>query len=126
MIGLHADKLFFRRAYTLLVSITWLSCTSGNAHAQYSDNLKDLKPSLPIIGYASVGTHKPTPIGDLGHIDTVVDLRGFIPLSHTSAELLLTWSGKGLRWYKVPTKKALLMLIQGNCPLITLPMTQQV
>ena len=86
---------------------------AGNSFGQYSDDLKDIKAQVPILGYATVGTHKPTPIGDLGHIETVVDLRGFVPLSHTSAELMWT-AVRPMRWYKIPTKKALLLLYTGQ------------
>jgi hypothetical protein len=54
---------------------------------------------------------KPHPIGDLGEINSVIDLRGFVPMSLPHYEPPLK---TGLIFVKVPTRKALLMLYFGD------------
>lgn len=98
--------------------VSWTSL-SNNAYAQYSDDLND-------IWHVSVlpepGEYEPTPIGNLGRIDVVVDLRGFVPMSFYSHAVVkegpkITLDPlpfDALRWYKIPTRKALLMLYSGD------------
>jgi hypothetical protein len=95
----------------------------------YSDNLDDILACFPYLGHVPAGCHAPTPIGDLGPIETVVDLRGFVPMSFASKSGIsisnqlhgaasdyrkLLVNTDGLHWYKIPTKKALLMLYYGD------------
>ncbi|HUI53781.1 MAG TPA: hypothetical protein VLY04_02340 [Bryobacteraceae bacterium] len=114
----------------------WLT---GQAYAQYSDNLRDIAATRAMVNLVP-GEHKPTPIGDLGHLNVVADLRGFVPMSFYSlASMGLNESGgadkasisnavqneisagllpgDSLRWYKIPTKRALLMLYSGDLSL---------
>ncbi len=97
--------------------------------ADYSDNLNDIQARDEVWGHVSAGCHKPTPIGNLGGIETVIDLRGFVPMSFASENAnslgasfkrtisdprTLLENVDTLRWYKIPTRKALLMLYFGD------------
>jgi hypothetical protein len=113
----------FNGMLLLGTSILLWNCLTGIALAQYSDNLNDIVAKGVVAG-VEPGQQKPTPIGNLGHLDTVLDLRGFVPMSFFSATAAADANKAGfrldnffpdlLRWYKVPTKKALLMLYFGE------------
>ena len=105
-----------RSAAALVISVGFLLVCHGAA-AQYSHNLNDIQTRHPITGHLPPIYHEPTPIGDLGAINTVVDLRGFVPMEFMSK----TYVWNPLRidkyvWYSIPTKKALLMLYTGTLP----------
>ncbi|MBL8290383.1 MAG: hypothetical protein JNN08_01030 [Bryobacterales bacterium] len=87
----------------------------SSLEAQYSDDLPDARTSRFGL-HAGPGTHSPTPIGDLGAVELVVDLRGFVPMAFLtkSARIYDSLFFLPLRWYKVPTRKALLMLYFGD------------
>jgi hypothetical protein len=119
---------FFNVVRIMLSSaVLWNSLTC-NAYAQYSDNLIDILAQHWIWGHAWNGCHEPTPIGNLGNLGTVVDLRGFVPMAFASreatplwnAQLTLATTGKwkngDVHWYKIPTKRALLLLYFGDIP----------
>lgn len=59
-------------------------------HAGYSDDLGDA--TLPFNSHVET-------IGDLGEIESIIDLRGFIPVK------LLSKESDELEWYKVPIKE---------------------
>jgi hypothetical protein len=100
-----------------LIAVTGIC---GSARAQYTDNLADVatipKALRPMVPLVAVGDpqyqlrHEPKSIGDLGHLDFVVDMRGFVPFSHASRTITNPYIG---RWYKIPTKKALLVFYTG-------------
>jgi hypothetical protein len=108
----------FSAAFGLALSVLVLS-SPRNALAQYSDNLADINSQF-LGTHFGPGTHAPTPIGDLGKVDLVIDLRGFVPMSFRSKEKdaftleNMTKVRTALQWYKIPTKKALLMLYFGS------------
>ena len=97
----------------------FLVLSSLTAAAQYLDNLKDVDTSqYTLLKYWPVNrmaTRRPTPIGNLGDVQTIIDLRGFVPMSLASRP---GWWRMTLAdnddWFKVPTKTALLMLYYGN------------
>jgi hypothetical protein len=100
-----------------LFSVSIAFCFSSTARAQYSDNLSEIYRPPAIDLYF----HPPTPIGDLGRIQTVIDLRGFIPMSlpkrkDNIADKIINFNGHDDSWYKIPTKKALLILYYGTLP----------
>jgi len=128
-----------RVTLTVLASVAICSCLARQACAQYSDNLRDIAATRSMVNLVP-GEHKPTAVGDLGHLDVVVDLRGFVPMSFYSlASMGLNESGgadkasinnaiqneisaglipaDALRWYKIPTKRALLLLYSGDLAL---------
>src|ERR1039458_5855457 len=120
-----ARRFFTRTTFVLVASAVVWKGASLNAYAQYSntsEDLKDIVAEHPTKGHLEPGMHQPSPIGNLGNLDVVVDLRGFVPMSFWSATAAkATFAGhsdnfKGdvLRWYKIPTKKALLMLYFGD------------
>jgi hypothetical protein len=80
-----------------------LGAFTVSAYGQYSGDLNDISNWGIRLGW------KPTPIGDLGAVQTIVDLRGFVPL-------LLPWKQNYqiYKWFKVPTKKAGLLLYYGD------------
>jgi len=84
------------------------------AHAQYRDNLKEC-----YIPWNEIYFHKPTAVGNLGNITTVVDLRGFVPmlLPTDPGTFLRVTDDYNLHWYKVPTQRGLQMLYFGNLSL---------
>ena len=80
-----------------------------NASAQYySDDLRDIEPA----GYINHSFPPITPIGNLGRLTTVVDLRGFIPMSLVSKSKMFSYTSR--LWFRIPTKKALAMLYLGD------------
>jgi hypothetical protein len=90
------------------------------ANAQYEGDLKTIYKA----GRYDVVTKlvhgmllpSPVPIGDLGNVETVVDLRGFVPmvLPHLVKPYPFPLNDVvDARWYKVPTSKALLVLYFG-------------
>jgi len=102
-----------RAGFSAIVALC-LIFLATNARAQYSDDLKDIKAHYPVLGNIPVSTHALHPIGDLGAIETVVDLRGFVPLSRMSASAMWTLTMSAMRWYKIPTRKALLLFYTGK------------
>jgi hypothetical protein len=95
---------------SLIISPAW-----SYQGTNYSDNLSDIRVSK--FSNAWQGQpFDPVPIGDVGAIEVVADLRGFIPMSFVSAEAsgFLSLTLDPFRWYKVPVKKALLMLYYGK------------
>jgi hypothetical protein len=102
---------FTRRfSFTLFLSVLlWCTLTSA-AHGQYSDNLKEAYvPWTPLY-------HQPAAIGNLGEIETVVDLRGFMPmlLPKDPGVVLRALNEGSSQWYKVPTKPAIELLYFGT------------
>ncbi|HUI55810.1 MAG TPA: hypothetical protein VLY04_12615 [Bryobacteraceae bacterium] len=99
----------FKAALILLAVIG----SANQALAQYSDDLKAI--ALPrwweIDGQMLF--RPPTAIGDLGNIETVVDLRGFVPME-LPVRPPNVLSDTPLRWFKIPTRKALLLLYFGS------------
>ena len=89
------------------------------ARAEYSKDLSDINTGLysrlrwaPLNANA---TTLPKPIGDLGHIETVIDLRRFVPMSLMANSAYWRMSlFDNLKWFEIPTKKALLMLYFGD------------
>ena len=111
-----------------LLTVLLLSYACSPTGTHYSDDLNDILPTVPSALPMSLSA--PTPIGDLGPIEVVVDLRGFVPLSLLSKHLMgmdLKTISEGLRkpiseggivpddhrWYKIPTKTALLLIYYG-------------
>jgi hypothetical protein len=120
---LPAITRLFNVSLIPLASVLLVSFLARNACAQYSDDLGDIVTKGLVAG-VEPGQKRPTPIGSLGDLDTVVDLRGFVPMSFYSAAAdadakknrfrLDNFFPDLLRWYKVPTAKALLMLYFGD------------
>jgi hypothetical protein len=108
-----AINRFFNVAFILLSAFAVWTTLSSNAYAQYRDNLKECYvPWSPMF-------HKPTAIGNLGSIDTVVDLRGFVPMLLPSdpGPILRSINKYLLHWYRVPTVSALEMFYFGTLDL---------
>jgi hypothetical protein len=111
---LAGNKALFQPDARLLASVVLCGVLPCNVYAQYSDDLKDIVASHWLKGHFEQGMHRPTPIGNLGDIDVVVDLRVFLPMSFWSAEAEAAndhhksdnFKGDVLRWYKIPTKKS--------------------
>lgn len=88
-----------------------LSSISSTSFGQsYSADLDDIeRPGNPI-------NH----IGDLGDLEKIVDLRGFIPLSLVSREKLAEYNDEFLKsidifqWYKVPIRSGVSTLYYGE------------
>jgi hypothetical protein len=96
--------------------LVWMSPFGQARAADYNTNLADIKASVMFL-HTAVGCHKPTPIGDLGAIETVVDLRGFVPMAFQSRSpywMSARTDSSGMQWYRVPTPPALLMLYFGD------------
>ena len=99
----------------LIVNLCFCSLASAS---NYSDDLHDIEPGA--FGFrfnVGIGISEPTPIGDLGPIEAVVDLRGFVPMSFRAKSGRFkgskgTWTE--LRWFKIPTRRALLFLYYGS------------
>src|ERR1700735_2449310 len=106
---------FLKRILPLAHALFLIACLSGCAPrgSEYSNDLKDIQSNF-FGTHVSVGTHDPTPIGNLGQVTKVIDLRGFVPMSFSSKNAIRTLSSSGLRWYQVPIKSALLMLYYGT------------
>lgn len=83
-------------------------------YAQYSDNLKDIKAPIGIPAWGIGYGNSPVPIGNLGEINTVVDLRGFVPMMFGSKQSFVL--SATFRWYKIPTRRAVLMLYYAALP----------
>jgi hypothetical protein len=112
-----AIRRFFSPTLVLLASYVLCSSLPRTAYAQYIDDLKTIyQPGRFDIGgrLASRLFPTPTPIGDLGNIDMVVDLRGFMPMALPARIPSPLQDVIDLRWFKVPTQKALLVLYFGT------------
>ena len=80
--------------------------------ATYSDDLSDM------------GAHKPfESLGDLGEVETIIDLRGFIPFSAPSKSKSLHpanesnyWLIDNNAWFKLPLVRALEIIYYGADP----------
>src|ERR1035438_6712180 len=105
------ERIFNVTLHLLACVVLWGCLTGGAAWAQYSDDLKDIQHDIGDI-HVFPGFHEPRPIGHLGEVDSVVDLRGFVPMS-LSSKTAGGWL-TNLRWYKIPTRKALLLLYFGT------------
>jgi hypothetical protein len=115
----------FKMFLMLFANTVLLIALAGNAWAQYTDDLKDIMTKGSVAG-VEPGQQRPIPIGNLGNVNAVVDLRGFVPMSFFSASAyadaqknrfkLENFFPDLLRWYKIPTKKALLLLYFGDLP----------
>ena len=68
----------------------WLVIVLNFIHAGYSDDIEDA--TLPFNSHVET-------IGDLGKIESIIDLRGFVPVK------LLSKDSDDLQWYKVPIKE---------------------
>lgn len=97
-------------------------CVCASSATVYSDDLSDIMAADPILGHLGIGRHEPTPIGNLGMIETVIDLRGFVPMAFTSKRNVrsslslssVVKSSPSLGWYKIPTRTALRLLYYGD------------
>jgi hypothetical protein len=112
---LQAAARIFGLTVAIISSLTLWNSFSVKALAQYSDNLREIYAPSQFDLYF----HPPTPIGDLGNIETVVDLRGFVPMSlpkrpDSTLGKVIHWNEHEDHWYKIPTKKALLILYYGT------------
>jgi hypothetical protein len=100
----------------LLLILFGAPCT---ATAQYSTNLSDINTNaywrLRFAPINTSATSLPTPIGDLGDVETVIDLRGFVPMPLASrSKFWSTTLVDNLAWFEIPLRKALLMLYYGD------------
>jgi hypothetical protein len=115
---LPARTRIFNATFTLAASFALLHSLTCRAYAQYSDKLDEICNPCSLDPFF----HTPAPIGDVGKIETVVDLRGFIPMSlpqypsSNVASRIFYGPEYPRHWFKIPTKKALLMLYYGNLP----------
>jgi len=114
---LKARKRFGFLAAAYIAFICFTQSFYQAKGADYCTNLADIRASTLILNHVGPGFHKVIPIGDLGPIETVVDMRGFVPMAFQSKQYY--WSlnppdSTGMRWYKVPTSTALLMLYFGD------------
>lgn len=111
-----------RRPLRFLIAMACaLTCVAVGqpARAEYSADLSDINTKLysrlrwaPLNANA---TTLPKPIGDLGRIETVIDLRRFVPMSLMANSAYWRMSlFDNLKWFEIPTKKALLMLYYGD------------
>jgi hypothetical protein len=97
----------------VLACVLSLSCPS--LLAQYRDDLNHV-----VIPKIDIDFHPPTAIGNLGDIDTVVDLRGFMPMllmTNYDSSILRAIDKYKFDWFKVPTPQALHLLYPGDLTL---------
>lgn len=113
-----AEKLSHQALHTLFLALIFLITLGGCTPrgTDYTDNLKDIAATHP-SGRVTQILHEPTPIGNLGHIETVVDLRGFVPMSLSSVSGFWTPTLTDFRWFKIPTKAAVSLLYYGTLKL---------
>ena len=108
-------KLVSVKVHIFSVTLVLLAviCSAPQALAQYRDDLKAI--SLPkwweIDGQMLF--RPPAAIGNLGRIQTMVDLRGFVPME-LPVRPPNVLADTPLRWFKIPTSKALLLLYSGS------------
>ena len=92
-----------------LITVIGITITGAfSAFSQtYSDDLADVeKPNNPL-----------TPIGNIGELERIIDLRGFVPLSFyskkkTAKENLLTKRDSN-QWFKIPTRQGVQWIYYG-------------
>ena len=99
----------------ILIFVTCLTTSVCKADKYYTSDLKD------VDGYM----RDFTPIGDLGNIQTIINLRGFIPISAVSKKKtsyinsnifksIITLNLDVFKWYKFPIARTISLLYYGK------------
>lgn len=113
---------------TVLISAVLLIIIfAGTALAQYSSDLNDINTTaygfwLKVSPANLAPTQQATSIGDLGKVEEIIDMRGFVPMSLTANSQKWTWALiDHLKWFEIPTKEALLLFYYGDLQIKDLP-----
>lgn len=109
---MKTSGIFFLRPVRLLLFLFCLTATVAVGFGQtYSANLDDIKQP----------GNKITPIGDLGNLEQIIDLRGFIPLSLVSKtksdyqeKSIFNFFTDRFQWYQIPTPSGVSLLYYGD------------